>query len=303
MKNIFTSFILALWLFFLSSYSWFAAIDIPGGKEVIKVSHVIDSSGDVVSDIEDVGLSIYTVLKRIVMGIMVIYTVYIWAMMIMSMGSDEEQLSWAKRQIWYMLVALIFINIPDTLYYAFYKDGDTVVGNDIEWTFSDASTETSQNLFFEFTTFGYGLNNQIITFLEVLVALAALFMITLAGINLMVSRWREEKMSEAKGKIIYSVLALLFVGMIESWKQLAFGGSIAEWINLFESLANLALFFAAPIAIFFLTLAGYYYITSNGDEERVKKAKSIIVNTLLACLILIASYTFLLDLASLPTPT
>jgi len=70
-------------------------------------------------------------------------------------------------------------------------------------------------------------------------------------------------------------------------------------VNLFETLSNLALFFAAPVAIFFLTLAGYYYLTSNGDEDQIKKAKSIIVNTLLATLILLAAYTFLLDLATL----
>lgn len=128
---------------------------------------------------------------------------------------------------------------------------------------------------------------------------AAIFMITLTGIQLLTSRGREERVTEAKNKILYSILALIFVGIIEAWKALAFGGVIADGVNLFESLARLALFFAAPVAIFFLTLAGYYYITSNGDEEQVKKAKSIVVNTLLATLILLASYTFLLELATI----
>jgi hypothetical protein len=124
-------------------------------------------------------------------------------------------------------------------------------------------------------------------------------MITIAGISLMTSRGREEKMKEAKNKIIYTILALIFVGIIEAWKRVAFDGDISDGVNLFESLANLALFFAAPVAIFFLTLSGYYFITSNGDEERVKKAKSIIINTVLATLILLAGYTFLIDLATL----
>lgn len=124
-------------------------------------------------------------------------------------------------------------------------------------------------------------------------------MLTLAGISLMTSRGREEKMKEAKNKILYTVLALVFVGIIEAWKRVAFDGEISDGVNLFQSLANLALFFAAPVAIFFLTLAGYYFITSNGDEERVKKAKSIIINTVLATLILLAGYTFLIDLATL----
>jgi len=115
----------------------------------------------------------------------------------------------------------------------------------------------------------------------------------------MTSRGREEKMKEAKNKFVYTILALVFVSFIEAWKNVAFGGVIDDGVDLFEALANLALFFAAPVAIFFLTLAGYYYITDAGDEERVKKAKSIIINTLLATIILLAAYTFLLDLATL----
>ena len=58
---------------------------------------------------------------------MVIFMVYTGAMMIMSMGSDEERLSSAKRQIWYAVVALVFINIPESLYRVFVKDGSTTV--------------------------------------------------------------------------------------------------------------------------------------------------------------------------------
>lgn len=61
--------------------------------------------------------------------------------------------------------------------------------------------------------------------------------------------------TEAKNKIIYGILALIFVGVIEAWKRVAIFGSVDEAESLFESLANVALFFAAPVAIFFLTLA------------------------------------------------
>ncbi len=80
-------------------------------------------------------------------------------------------------------------------------------------------------------------------------------MLILAGINLITSRGREEKMSEAKTKVVYTILALIFVGIIEAWKNVAFEGDISDGVNLMESLANLALFFAGPVAIFFLTLA------------------------------------------------
>jgi hypothetical protein len=48
-------------------------------------------------------------------------------------------------------------------------------------------------------------------------------MIVLAGIQLMTSRGREERLTEAKNKILYIILALIFVSIIEAWKRLAFG--------------------------------------------------------------------------------
>jgi hypothetical protein len=60
----------------------------------------------------------------------------------------------------------------------------------------------------------------------------------------------------------------------------------------------LALYFAAPIVVAFLVLAAFYLITSAGDEEKVKKAKSIFVNTLIASIILLGAYSFITDLAN-----
>lgn len=276
-----------------------ANIDIPGGNSIRQVSLTTPVGNDISSSISYVWFSILDTAKRILMGLMVIFIVYIGIQMIISMGSDEEKLSAAKRQLWYMMVALVLINIPWAIFNAFYRgtSSATVGGSVGGWAFEDGSSSSSGNIFFNYGVFE-SVTTNIIFFLEVMIFAAAIFMITLTGIQLLVSRWKEERVTEAKNKILYSILALIFVGIIEAWKGIAFWGSLSDGRNLFESLANLALFFAAPVAIFFLTLAGYYYITSNGDEERAKKAKSIIINTVLATLILLASYTFLLELST-----
>lgn len=296
--------LLLLWafIFITGETSFAAAVNIPWSSSIQEVSLEVWNSGNTLRDISNTGFEVLRVVKRVLMWLMVIFMVYTGAMMIMSMWSDEEQLSASKRQIWYALIALVFINIPGTLYEAFYKDSSTspeAWSATTLWAFWNESTEATGNILFNFYVFTGTLNNQIVFFLEIMIFLAAIFMITLAGISLMTSRGREEKMKEAKNKIVYTILALIFVGIIEAWKRVAFGGVIDDGVSLFASLANLALFFAAPIAIFFLTLAWYYLITSNGDEERVKKAKSIVINTVLATLILLAAYTFLIDLATL----
>lgn len=280
------------------SPSFAAVVNIPGASEIQDVSINYTGGWDAVYALNQTGFSILTTIKTILMGVLVIFLVYTGFMMIYSMGNDEEKLSSAKRQLWYTLVGMLFINIPGTIYEAFYKSGTTSVW----WQIGDSafiSSDNSSNIFVDFFVFGNTLNDNIVWFLEVMIFIAAVFMFVLAGIRVLTSRGREEKLTEAKNKIVYGILALVFVGFIESWKRLAFSGNLDDGVNLVESLSNLALFFAGPVALFFLTLAGYYYITSNGDEERVKKAKSIVINTVLATLILLAAYTFLLDLATL----
>lgn len=294
--TIILTFLLFLGIFFLPEIAA-ARVNIPGTEAIEDVSINLHSGGNTVNEVVNTGLyRILPLVKMILMAVLVIFMVYTGAMMIMSMGSDEEQLSASKRQIWYALVALLFINIPGDLYMAFRPESGNTVGNNVEGTFTNTP---SGSILFNWTNFGITLNNQIVYFLEMTIFILAVFMLTLAAIWIMTSRGREDKIKEAKNKFIYTILGLIFVGIIEAWKNVAFGGVIKDGINLFESLSNLALFFAAPVAIFFLTLAGYYYITSAGDEERIKKAKSIVINTFFATLILLAAYTFLLDLATI----
>ena len=55
---------------------------------------------DIVKDTEDFGLSILLIVKVILEWILVIYIVYIWWTMIMSMWSDDAKLTNAKNQQW-----------------------------------------------------------------------------------------------------------------------------------------------------------------------------------------------------------
>jgi hypothetical protein len=281
-------------------------IEIPTGYSVSQVKDVSmkynAGSGDAVTQVNSIGFSILRIIKVVLQGVLLIYVVYIGIQMIMSMGSDEKELSSAKRQIRYALLGLLFINIPGTLYSAFRKDSawEVSIGGDIRnssWTSTDITSDGS--IIADIFSLGVTINDNIVAFLRVIIFGIAVFMFILAGIRILTSQWREERIKESKEKIFYWVLALIFIGFIEAWKRLAFGGVIADGFSLVQTIANLALFFAGPVALFFLTLAGYYYITSAGDEERIKKAKRIIVYIFFATLILLASYTFLLDIANL----
>ena len=279
------------WIDWLNNVQWINKItehsitDVPGNT-------------DISDNIEIVWFKILTIIKYIVSWILVIFLVYVGIQMIMSMWTDEDKLSSSKKQLRYAILWLVFINIPWTLYNSFVSDKWQIDGS-IHWTWSSQISQQNENVLINTELFSDTLNWGIVSFIEMAIFTIAIFMITIAGIKILTSRWREEQITESKNKIVWSIIGLIFIWFIESWQALVYNGRIKDWANLFQTMEELALFFAWPVAIFFLTLAWYYYITSNGDEERVKKAKSIIINTVIATVILLASHAFLKDLLSL----
>lgn len=287
--------ILLFTLSFLNVNWWY--VTIPDKNNNIQNNSITAPTWNLVDSINSVWFNILKSVKLIIQALAVLFVVYIWIQMIMSTWTDEEDLSSAKKQVYYTVIGLAFISMPSILFDAFSPNRNTSLTSYNPW--ASWTTNGDYNIFFNVFSFWYTLNNNIIWFIEVIIWWIAILILAYAWLKMMISRWRDEKISEWKNKIRYSVLALIFIWFIESWKGFVFSWNVADWNTIFKTLSNLALFLAWPTIIFFLTLAGYYYITSNGDEDRVKKAKSIIINVLIAIVLLLASYAFLLDLKTL----
>lgn len=292
--------LLILWILF--SLFWMplvnSAITLPTDEvKTIEKNSIKTIKG---KSVENIWISLLTTVKLIFEWVMIIYIVYAWVQMILSMWSNEEDLSQSKKSLRYSLIWIVFINIPWGLYNAFKQDNYWTIDWDVSYSSWVSTPWTStDNILVNFFNFWETLNWDIIWFIEVAISAIAIIFIILAWIDIIRSRWKEDEFQKAKTKITWSIVWLTFIWFTEAWKSFMFSWNINDWKNLFETLSNFALFFAGPIAIFFLTLAAYYYINSNGDDARIKKAKNIVLNTTIATVVLLASYAFLLDLANL----
>jgi len=303
LTKILISLILFIWILSISNvYAGVNWLDSVQWIDQIKKQSVINipASWNITDDIQDTWYKTLTIIKTIVSALLIIFIVYIWIQMITSMWSDEEQLGKAKQQLRYTLMWLIFINIPWSLYNAFVATkgwAGKAIDWAINWTWSTPWTAVwKENVFINITNFTDTINWGIVLFIEASIFSIAIFMIILSGIKIIISMWKEEDITEAKNKIIWSLVWLVFVWFIESWQNFLYDWNLKDWTNIFETIQNLALFLAWPIAIFFLTLAWYHYITANGDDEKIKKAKNIVINTIIATVILMAAHLFLQDL-------
>jgi hypothetical protein len=284
--------VLGLW-----SASVFASVDLnsvaPG---VASVSAGTVAGGNIDDKAVYGALSVIRTAKTVISALAITYLAYVGIMMVIARGGEDE-LSKQKRQLMYALVAFLFLNIPGSIYAVFGNKRTLDVSYaDTNGSFTNVQT-TGSNIFVNFFEWDGTVENGILMFVRVGLVGVSVFLFTLAGFRLIAGGGSEETIKEAKNRILYGVLSLVFLGFMQVWVQVAYSGDIPKANGLFAQLSNLALFFAGPTAIFFLILGAYYYITSAGDDERAKKGKSIVVNTFIATIILLASYTFLKDLA------
>lgn len=292
-------FITFLLLFLLSSTSfvsaWVDMTKIWWWKSISDVSYNPVWWWDALEKLNNGWLSILHITKVVLSGVMLIYLVYLGFMMVMAMWT-EDKLSTTKRQIYYTLISFLFINVPGQLYWLFtWKVNEDAT---TKTRYTDVTiANTDGNLFVNFFNWGATVENGIISFIKVLVVGLVILQFMMAWISLISSAWNEEKLKKARTRFLNWIYWLIFIWLIQSWTVIAYSWNIPKWQNLFAQMLNLAMFFAWPTAIFFLILGGFHYITSAWDEAKTKKWIAIIKNTIIAVIILLASYAFLKDLA------
>ncbi len=293
MKYFFKILILLAGIFYLLTGDIFA-FSIPGISKDPFIE-VKNSGGTIEDQLLKLAYQIFSLLKLIIGGIALIFIVIIGTKMVV-FSESEDRIKTQKHQITYALLGFLFLNLPGILY-DFFEPGKG------GWTvdqplYSDVSTCLGfWNM--DIICNSGGTFGNLVSFLRVFIFGIAILAFTWAAYSLIVSGGDDERRKKAKNKFLYGTLALVFLGFIEIWSRLIAHGDFGisgEVATVGKKLVGLAFFFAGPVAVFFLIYGAYYYITSAWDEERVKKWKSIIINTCIATVILIACYTFLNDL-------
>jgi hypothetical protein len=60
--------------------------------------------------------------------------------------------------------------------------------------------------------------------------------------------------------------------------------------TLIANIIRLMLLFAGAIAVFFIIIGGYQYLTSAGNEEQAEQGKKTLINALIGIVIIVLSY-------------
>ncbi len=136
-----------------------ATSDLPG----VSIDVGTPPGGNVFDASRDFGMRILKSVKVVVSGFALIYIVLLGATMII-FSENEEKIKSQRRQMSYILIAFLFLNIPGTLYIIFFGD---VMGSS---TPKDQIGDVTEVKFWDDVTFlGNGFLPSIISFFEIFI--------------------------------------------------------------------------------------------------------------------------------------
>lgn len=75
-----------------------------------------------------------------------------------------------------------------------------------------------------------------------------------------------------------------------------FGGGLAQehsLAGLIVDIIYILLYFAGAVAVLFIIVGGFWYITSAGNEEQAEKGRKALVNAIIGIIVIVLSYTII----------
>lgn len=125
--------------------------------------------------------------------------------------------------------------------------------------------------------------NQIAGFIATLVIPIAVICIIWSGIMFMAAEGNEEKITKAKKAITWSVIglaiALIGKGFTSLIEDIVGPSPVTaeSVINAFGKVADFMIYISIPLAVIFLTWAGFTYMFAGGDEQKIATAKKRLI--------------------------
>ncbi len=261
----------------------------------IFVETVCKSESGAEAQCEDVGARVvdvkptdFIVTFNIIIGaIGILMLVFLGVRIIFSDG-DEEKLTSARKTFGLIVVGLILVSLAQYIAFAVL---DPLYGDPL-----NAETGQVQSTVYEKVKVA-------IRAIELFVGLIFLIGLTISGYRLIISQGEEERVNSEKQFVKNFILGLIMILFAESLIRLYAGmggygvgsgsaGDTVARIGIIEIVGfiNFLLTFAGIAAFVMMILAIFYLLISLGDEDRVGRAKNIIINCLIGIFICVSAY-------------
>lgn len=137
----------------------------------------------------------------------------------------------------------------------------------------------------------------IYNFIQAFIATVAVLVIVLSGFRLVAAAGEEETISKQKKHIAFALVGLVIVGISEFVvKEIVFpeagtrGVAPEQGLQLLSNITNFVSSFVGTVSFIFLVYGGYLAVASLGNDEKLGKAKKIIIGAIIGILVAFAAF-------------
>lgn len=214
--------------------------------------------------------------KIIFQAVAVVFIFYSGSRLVFASGNDDT-VKKGRISLLYALIGFIFLNIGDLFVNVFVpREGNNQGPSLVDWKF---------------------LLNIVITAIRGIAGTIAIVSIIIGGFRIVISgaSGSDDAVAKQRTQILWSILGLIVIALAGEFQKIAFEGDTDKGISTATSLIRLLLLFIVPLGFGALILGGFYFIFSGASDSLRTKGLKIIQGTIIALVIIYASYTIVTE--------
>jgi hypothetical protein len=242
--------------------------------------------------IMDVFTTIAFQIKNFFIAIAIIFLIYGVIKLLFSNASDDEVLAWKRNIIW-TSVGIFVMQMAFSIWNSLIIKDSAKLGSVFWWQFWVNVLSPIVNIMLMLAAFGF-----------LMMMIYAFYVIVTGGGD-------EEKLKKGKNIVIYAIVGFVLIKLPQAIINAIYGQpdckeklaglitvgdcaiekqEISASIGIIGKLINFFNGFLAIICVILVIYAGWLVLISGGDEEKLKKAKNIIIYIVIGFILLIASH-------------
>lgn len=243
---------------------------------------------------------------KVLVGIAAIFIIVAMGAKIATSSGNEENVSKATKGLMYSIAAFAVISLSGEMgqLLGFFKEDAPFGGQ------SNGGIIGSPGQILERVHLFDKQVEIVIVFIKYLIGSVAVAMVVINGVKLVAGGGEEENLKKAKNGIVYAMAGLLtmyfanivvnnvfykldekdiYSGLEGVTPEIDVESGLSELVGV----TNFIVSFLGPILFLLLFVGGAMYLTSGGDEEKMNKAKRLIISAMIGVIVIYGAFAII----------
>jgi hypothetical protein len=241
---------------------------------------------------------------KVLIGVVAVFFIIFMGAKLATAGGNEEEVKKATKGLLFSILALAIISLSEeiALIVGFFKEDAAYGGKSTGGLIGSPGQILERVHLFDIQV------EVVITFIKYLIGSFAVLMVVINGVKLVVGG-EEENTKKAKNGIIYALAGLLMMYLADIAVNKVFykldksiysglegaapATDLQRGLGELIGITNFVVSFVGPLLLLVILIGGVLYITAGGEEEKMNKAKRVIISGAIGLIVVYGAFAII----------